>query len=101
MCVHYPLLLCCKLVFISCSESPPLAIEVKTFLCRTSHHHIQYPAQPPARLPHLSMALHIAAYGFISTSMLLANPEPSAAAAWKSTKASSSLPSCTGDVTVK
>ena len=47
---HYPLLLCCKLVFISCSVSPPLAIEVKTFLCRTSHHHIQYPAQHPARL---------------------------------------------------
>ena len=47
-----------------------------------------------AAVPHLSIALHIAAYGFISTSMLLANPEPSAAAAWKSTKASSSLPSC-------
>jgi hypothetical protein len=45
-------------------------------------------------LLYLSMALHMAAYGFISTSMDLAYPEPSPAAALKSSRAASSSPSC-------
>ena len=41
----------------------------------------------------LSIALHIAAYGFISTTMALANPDPFLAAILKSSMASSSRPS--------